>query len=396
MLTVTRPQAPRYEPQGWMHWPDHPELSFQFLRALGAAQKEASTISECFQAATRIDPSKLETWHTEWRRLGQANEQRARAAEEARHPHTAHANWLRAANYYRSAEFYLDGADPRRMELFEKVEACTHRVLALMDPPGECVTLPYGGGERLYGYFVKPKGPGPWPTVVCFGGLDEYKDEQLHKLPRHAFARGMALFLVDLPGQGGTRRRGGVVARHDVEVPLAACVDWLQARADVDAQRIAIYGSSLGGVYAARGGAFEPRFRAVVSDSLVYDMPTHLHKLAQEPEGLVWIHLRFVFGADSVEGVLAKARDFHMKESVSRLKVPYLVVQGAHDFLGLQTAVDAYEQARRSGVAATLKVFEAEETGASHCQVDNGTLGMEFICDWLADRLGIVQSAAAA
>lgn len=35
------------------------------------------------------------------------------------------------------------------------------------------------------------------------------------------------------------------------------------------------------------------------------------------------------------------------------MKVPYLVVQGAHDFLGLQTAVDAY------------------------------------ICDWLADKLGV-------
>jgi dienelactone hydrolase len=393
MLTATKLQPPRYEPQGWMQWPDHPELSFQFLRSLGAAQKEAGTISECFLAASRIDPTDLETWHREWKKLGEVNEQRARDAEEVRHPHTAHANWMRAANYYRAAEFYLDGKDPRRMQLFDKVEACTHRCLALMDPPGERVTLEFGAGDKLYGYFVKPKGAGPWPTVVCFGGLDEYKDEQLHKLPRHAFARGMALLLVDLPGQGGTRRRGGVVARHDMEVPLARCVDYLQARSDVDKDRIAIYGSSLGGVYAARGGAFERRFKAVVSDSLVYDIPGHLARLAkQEPDGLVWIHLRFVFGADTVEGVLEKSQPFHMKESVSRLQVPYLVVQGAHDFLGVQTAIDAYEQARKSGVDATLKIFEAEETGASHCQVDNGTLGMEFICDWLADQLGIVQT----
>ena len=32
-----------------------------------------------------------------------------------------------------------------------------------------------------------------------------------------------------------------------------------------------------------------------------------------------------------------------------------------------------------------------EETGAAHCQCDNPTLGKEYACDWLADKLSIDQ-----
>jgi len=38
-------------------------------------------------------------------------------------------------------------------------------------------------------------------------------------------------------------------------------------------------------------------------------------------------------------------------------------------------------------------VFTAEETGASHCQADNPTLGQEFVWDWIAIQLGIAQTA---
>ena len=53
----------------------------------------------------------------------------------------------------------------------------------------------------------------------------------------------------------------------------------------------------------------------------------------------------------------------------------------------VQTALDAFGCAKRHGVAVTLKVFTAEETGASHCQADNPGPGQAFVCDWLAAQL---------
>src|SRR3546814_8388977 len=93
--------------------------------------------------------------------------------------------------------------------------------------------------------------------IFCFGGSDEYKDELLHEMPRHAFPRGLSLLLVDLPGQGGTLRRRGITARYDTEKPVGACVDYLLTHSDVDPGRIALYGASLGGYYAPRAASFE-------------------------------------------------------------------------------------------------------------------------------------------
>jgi len=49
-----------YERQGWIQWPDFPELSQQVLRLLGGAQEGAATVSECFLAASQNLPEDLE------------------------------------------------------------------------------------------------------------------------------------------------------------------------------------------------------------------------------------------------------------------------------------------------------------------------------------------------
>ena len=42
---------------------------------------------------------------------------------------------------------------------------------------------------------------------------------------------------------------------------------------------------------------------------------------------------------------------------------------------------------RRRLQAKTLKVFEREEGGFHHCQVDNVTIGVHFMWDWITDVL---------
>ena len=47
-------------------------------------------------------------------------------------------------------------------------------------------------------------------------------------------------------------------------------VDYLRDRADIDPDRIGVFGVSLGGYYAARSAAYEPRVRATVALSGPY------------------------------------------------------------------------------------------------------------------------------
>jgi len=50
-----------------------------------------------------------------------------------------------------------------------------------------------------------------------------------------------------------------------------------------------------------------------------------------------------------------------------------------------------YEYAKSKGIDVTLRLTDAEETGAEHCQHDNPTLGQELMIDWLADVFKIDQ-----
>ena len=60
--------------------------------------------------------------------------------------------------------------------------------------------------------------------------------------------------------------------RHDYEVPVGACIDYLETCNSVDTSKPAVGGSSLGGYYAARAGCFEYRLAGVISDGAIWSV----------------------------------------------------------------------------------------------------------------------------
>lgn len=181
-------QACAYGPEGWLHWPEHDEKSFNFIRVLASAYEGACTVGEAFLVASRIKPGDDESWHVEWTKMGDVSRARAEQALADGHTATARANFLRAANYYRSAEYFMRHTDasgkidPLRLAAFDKVEACSHQFLKLMKPAGEVLQIPFED-SYLDAYFVRaPEAVAPYPVVICFGGSDEYKPTSSKKL----------------------------------------------------------------------------------------------------------------------------------------------------------------------------------------------------------------------
>jgi cephalosporin-C deacetylase-like acetyl esterase len=67
--------------------------------------------------------------------------------------------------------------------------------------------------------------------------------------------------------------------RHDYEVPVRYAIDYLEGRADVDAHRVGLMGVSMGGYYAPRAAAFEPRVKAVIANAGGYNIVGHFERL---------------------------------------------------------------------------------------------------------------------
>ncbi len=390
---VTTRKEAHYEPYGWHHWPEHPWMAYQFRRALGETQEGGGAISECFQAASRMVPGDKESWHREWLVVAERNHKRGDAEESRGHVETAQACWLRAVDYYRQAEFWLAGDDPRRLRVFDKLEQCSCNWGRYLRPSLKEVTIPYESGA-MYAYFLlSPVGGARQPVLITFGGLDSFKDEMWFMTARAPLQRGIAVLMVDGPGQGGTLRRHGIPNRYDYEVPVGKMIDYLLTRSDIDPERIAVCGSSLGGYYAARAASYEHRLAAAISHGAVWSV-NELWGEPNEGHGLAG-HIKWVFGVASMQEAFDRGRDFKLEGHIDKIRCPYLICHGGSDVLSVQQAMKVYDYAKASGVDVTLEMISEEETGAEHCQHDNPSIGQEKMADWLADRFGIDQRALA-
>ena len=175
-------------------------------------------------------------------------------------------------------------------------------------------------------------------------------------------------------------------------IPLQAVVDWLQQRSDVDAGRIGMTGISLGGHFAPRAVAFEPRFAAGAvwgaNHNWAEVQQKRLRREGENPVPHYWAHVMWAFGASTMEQFLARAADMHLNGVMERIRVPFLVTHGSKDRqIALDYARQSYEQLVNAP-SRTLKVFTEREGGVEHVGADNMAYARDYIADWFAETLG--------
>ena len=97
-------------------------------------------------------------------------------------------------------------------------------------------------------------------------------------------------------------------------------------------------------------------------------------------------------GAKTMAEAVKIAKPFKLEGVLDSMQCPYLVLHGGHDVLGVDTVKLVHDYAKARGIDVTLKLTEAEETGAEHCQHDNPTLGQEIMADWLTKVFKVDQT----
>ena len=239
----------------------------QFMRALTHQIYGGAELGECFRTAGQIKNGDFAGWTHAWHQVARGVEVLARAAQEKGHPVSAREAFLRACNYYRSAELLLRPGDPQHRAMWEKSRACFGRAGRLFDPPVEPVCIPFGE-HLLPGYFIPAaRDQKKRATVIVLGGGDSSGEELYFYMGEGARRRGYHTLLIEGPGQrGALHTNAGLVLRHDYEIPLEAVIDYALDRPEVDGGRLALYGLSLGGYLVLRTAAHEKRIKACIAN----------------------------------------------------------------------------------------------------------------------------------
>jgi dipeptidyl aminopeptidase/acylaminoacyl peptidase len=169
-------------------------------------------------------------------------------------------------------------------------------------------------------------------------------------------------------------------------------VDWLELQTEVDPKKIGMTGISLGGHFAPRAVAYEPRFASGACWGANHNWHEVQYKrLQREGENPVphyWGHVMWVFGAKDMDDFFEITKDMNLNGHMDRIKVPFLVTHGENDRqIGVDYAHQAYAQLTNSP-RAELKIFTAREGGVEHVGADNMAFGRDYIADWFAETLG--------
>lgn len=119
-------------------------------------------------------------------------------------------------------------------------------------------------GDRIHGLFVHAAGDSVRPVLVISHGAGEFKENYFEMASCLAY-RGISSLLLDMHGHGASEGRPYHVSMKEWASDLAAALDFLEKRSDVDAGRIGAFGLSSGGTAILEAAVVDPRFRALVA-----------------------------------------------------------------------------------------------------------------------------------
>jgi pimeloyl-ACP methyl ester carboxylesterase len=242
-------------------------------------------------------------WGPSMLRTGHGCLQRAENAGSSR---SAGEHLLMAARWFHLATL-APYAEAHRAAV--EADHALSRALTVLEPGARRVS-----GEGFTGWL---RGPSDAPgTVVVVPGLDSAKEEFLD-LVSALLARGLAVFAMDGPGQGVLAATTTLVP--DYERVVRPVIDALGVA------RVGLVGLSLGGYFAARTAALEPRVAAVATVSGPFRL-----NWENLPPPVRDVMARRAGGAGAAREF---ARHVDLAALAPRIAAPLLTVDGARDVI---------------------------------------------------------------
>ncbi|MDA0181682.1 alpha/beta hydrolase [Solirubrobacter phytolaccae] len=135
-------------------------------------------------------------------------------------------------------------------------------------------------GTDCAAWLYPGRGPGPAPCVILAHGFDGVREQALDRYAERFQREGLAAFVFDYRhfGASGGEPRQLMSNRRQVE-DWRAAVAYARGLDSVDAQRIALWGTSNSGGHVLKVAAADPEIRAVVTQAPLISGPAQLRSM---------------------------------------------------------------------------------------------------------------------
>ena len=328
--------------------------------------------NDFFRTTSRVE--KWEDWCREWVATGDVHHNLAVKAETKGNTISAGEAYIGAALCYHFGKFLFQDYHDEYMSTARKSVETFAKGLKLLDPTGERIEIPFDG-MTMVGTLRRPPGADRPPLVLLLCGLDSTKEEFFY-WENVFLKRGIATFSLDGPGQGECGYNSNI--RPDYEAAVSAALDVLTKRDDIDPNRVGLSGVSLGGYYAPRAAAFEPRVKAAVGNC----GPWNFAECWEHLPSLTRAAFRYHSGAKDEEEARTNANKLSLDGAAQKIKRPLLIIHGKLD--RLIPWQQAHKIVNAVGSNAELAMFE----NGNHVCNNIPYVYRPLNADWLKEKLG--------
>jgi pimeloyl-ACP methyl ester carboxylesterase len=248
---------------------------FSYLLAFGA--RGGADVGEAFAAVRNVGQYDTQAWVRELTKIADLLEIQAQKSLSLGHTITARETFLRV--YYLNRAALLNLSPVKETQRYNEIRKHSvenfRKAAALFNPPIEAIEIEYEG-KKLPGYFIKPDNSNvKRPTLYNVGGGESFCEDMCMIFGIGDQERGYNMITVDLPGMGNTAAEG-MKMEPAMEKPVGKVIDYLESRPDVDMERLAVFGPSLGGYTVARAAAKDRRIKAMIANSIILNQYDYL------------------------------------------------------------------------------------------------------------------------
>nr|WP_319488553.1 alpha/beta fold hydrolase [uncultured Caproiciproducens sp.] len=380
-------------------------FNYQALRAIATAPAGQADICEVTSTCQRIQSGNCASWCSEWEKTADRIRKFGEECLDSGLKTSASESFLRASNYYRTAEFYLNyGSNKDYMDKINKLSTKCFN-LAIQYGPYDIkpVEIPFEG-NNLPGHFYHANTGKLVPTLIVISGNDGTKEE-LYAIGISAIKRGMNCLAFDGPGQGESIRRRGIPFRYNYETAVSPTIDFVLQDSSVDSDQIVLWGESLGGYFAPRAAAFEKRLSACVANGGLYDclslnsekrkkilcgIRKHAkvinliaHLLMKTSVAFDWRcrHGFLTFGVDNPAEYILKYEPYYLEGVASEIACPVLVIGNEDDKKDWRNQAKILYDALKC--PKEYMYFTNEEDAGAHCQAGCRIYANDRIFNWI-------------
>ena len=306
----------------------------------------------------------------------------ARALDEAGHRETALEAYVKAAESYRKGQHVIfDDDHPQKLKLYDGLVRCYDRIIALADYPIERIEVPFEGQQIQILLHLLPDGRKA-PCILYIPGMDQTKEFYPYVYQNDMLRRGMHGCAMDGPGQGISNIRKIRVTADNYERAVKAVIDVLVQRPEIDANKIGVFGISMGSFWAPRAAAFDPRIKACAGASATFANKNHIFNASSPRFKQVFMYMAGASDEDEFDDMAA---EMTLIAHCDKIKCPTLLATGEFDPLS-----PVEEGLAVFGELQAPKELWVLENEFHRVWAMQGLAGIDlnpFAVDWLRDAL---------